>query len=66
MTHRTVQPHFVTFPEMTDQERRAAAVLVTVGDDGNLRAHVRDVDGRSEPDPEIVAALVQSIEIRRL
>lgn len=60
------QPHFVVFPEMTDDEERIAAVLITKHESGELRAHVRDLDGRSDPDPEAVAMLKQSIELRRL
>lgn len=56
----------VTFPEASHSEERMAAVLVNKDEDGVLRAYVADVPGREQPDPEIVAALVQSVEIRNL
>lgn len=60
------QPRFVVFNEARTDEERMAAVLVTKDDQGNLKAYVKDVPGRQQPDPEIVAALVQSVEIQNL
>lgn len=56
----------VAFDTCTKHEERMAAVLITKADDGSLRAYVKDVQGRNQPDPEIVAALVQSVELRNL
>jgi hypothetical protein len=68
MTDATTRdPKFVAFPEMTEGDRHVGAVLVTRDADTNvLKAHVREVPGEPGPDPEIVAALVQSYEIRGL
>lgn len=56
----------VSFPEARYNEERMAAVLVNKAEDGTLRAYVADIPGREQPDPEIVAALVTSVEIRSL
>lgn len=56
----------VSFPEANYDEERMAAVLVNKAPDGTLRAYVADIPGREQPDPEIVAALVTSVEIRNL
>lgn len=56
----------VSFPEASYDEERMAAVLVNKAEDGTLRAYVADIPGREQPDPEIVAALVTSVEIRSL
>lgn len=56
----------VVFSEASYSEERMAAVLINKDEAGNLRAYVADVPGREQPDPEIVAALVQSIEIKNL
>lgn len=56
----------VLFPEANYRERHVAAVLVTKDDDGNLHAYVKDIPGQNQPDPEIVALLVQSTEIANL
>lgn len=67
MTDTIRQPKFVTFPEADYADERMAAVLISKdAETGNLKAHVKDVPGREQPDPEIVAALVQSVEIRNL
>lgn len=66
MTDTIKQATFVTFPESDPTEERMAAVLVSRNDDGALKAYVKDVPGRNQPDPEIVAALVQSVEIANL
>ena len=56
----------VSFPEANYDEERMAAVLVNKAPDGTLRAYVADVPGRQQPDHEVVALLVQSVEIRNL
>jgi hypothetical protein len=61
------QPKFVTFPEADHADERVAAVLISKdAETGDLKAYVKDVPGREQPDPEIVAALVQSVELRNL
>lgn len=61
------QPKFVVFDEADTADERMAAVLVSKdAETGALKAHIKDVPGREAPDPEIVAALVQSVEIRNL
>lgn len=55
-----------TFPEAKLTEAHMAAVLITKDDDGLLHAYVKDIPGRAQPDPEIVALLVQSVEIANL
>jgi hypothetical protein len=60
-------PKFTTFSDMQEGDRHVGAVLVTRdADTGNLKAYIREVPGEPTPDPEIVAALVQSYEIRGL
>lgn len=66
MTNTIRQPKFVVFDEASIHDERMAAVLITKDSSGNLRAFVKDVPGREQPDPEIVAALVQSVEIANL
>lgn len=56
----------VSFPEARYDEERMAAVLVNKAPDGTLRAYVADVPGREQPDPEVVALLVQSTELANL
>ena len=56
----------VVFSEASYDEERMAAVLINKAEDGTLRAYVADVPGREQPDPEIVAMLVQSVEIKNL
>lgn len=56
----------VTFADANPHDERMAAVLVNRDDTGALKAYVATTPGRPEPDPEIVAALVQSVEIRNL
>lgn len=56
----------VVFSEASYDEERMAAVLINKAEDGTLRAYVADVPGREQPDPEIVAMLVQSVEIKSL
>ena len=56
----------VVFSEASYDEERMAAVLINKAEDGTLRAYVADVPGRERPDPEIVAMLVQSVEIKNL
>ena len=61
------QPKFVVFPEADPTEERVAAILISRDTNtGALKAYVKDVPGHEGPDPEIVAALVTSIEIRSL
>ena len=68
MTASTMrQPKFVVFPEADPTEERVAAVLISRDSEtGALKAYVKDVPGHEVPDPEIVAALITSIEIRSL
>lgn len=48
-------------------EDRMSAVLITKDrTTGALKAYVKTFPGRSQPDPEIVAALVTSVEITNL
>lgn len=56
----------VSFPETNLDEERVAAVLITKDSDGNHRAYVKDVPGKNQPDPEVVALLVQSVELTNL
>ena len=56
----------VVFSEASYDEERMAAVLINKAEDGTLRAYVADIPGREQPDPEIVAMLVQSVEIKNL
>lgn len=56
----------VSFPEARYDEERMAAVLVNKAPDGTLRAYAADVPGREQPDPEVVALLVQSTELANL
>lgn len=56
----------ITFPEANYDEERVAAVLINKAPDGTLRTYVKDVPGKSQPDPEIVALLTQSVEIANL
>lgn len=56
----------VVFPEADTGEERVAAVLINKNDDGTLRAYVADIPGHEQPDPEIVAMLTQSVEIKNL
>lgn len=64
---RVRQAKFVVFEDASTQDERMAAVLITKDHEtGKLKAYVKDVPGRPAPDPEIVAALVQSVEIRNL
>jgi hypothetical protein len=61
------QTKFVVFDEAsTDDERMAAVLISKDAETGALKAHVKAGPGRSEPDPEIVAALVQATEIANL
>lgn len=57
---------FATFPEANYDERHVAAVLITKDDAGNLHAYVKESPGFHGPDPEIVALLVQSVELANL
>lgn len=56
----------ITFPEANTTDERMAAVLVTKAEDGTLKAYVKDFPDRHQPDPEIVALLVQATEIANL
>lgn len=56
----------VVFSEASYDEERMAAVLINKAEDGTLRAYVADIPGREQPDPEIVAMLTQSVEIKNL
>lgn len=61
------QPNFVTFVGIDPGDERMAAVLVVKdADTGALKAIMKDIPGRNQPDPEIVAALVQAVEIANL
>lgn len=59
-------PKFVSFPEMDNDEERVVAILITKGDDGNYRAHSRSLDDHTDIDPEVLAMIVQHIELLRL
>lgn len=64
---RPRQQKFATFPEASTRDERMAAVLVSKdADTGNLKAHVTTPPNRADVDPEVVALLVQSIELRNL
>lgn len=63
---RAKSSRVVSFPEADSHDERMAAVLINRDDAGALKAYVANVPGRPQPDPEIVAALVQSVEIRNL
>lgn len=54
------------FTEANYDEEHVAAVLITKDSDGNHRAYVKDIPGKSQPDPEIVALLAQSASIANL
>lgn len=56
----------VTFPEASMHEERVAAVLVTKDEHGAYHAYTKDIPGRAQPDPELIAMLVQGIEIQEL
>lgn len=56
----------VAFAEASPNEERMSAILINKADDGTLRAYVKDVPGRNQPDPEVVALLVQSVELANL
>lgn len=60
------QTAFVTFDKVVQAEERMAAVLVTRDSAGTIKAYTKDVPGKPQPDPEIVAALRQSVEIQAL
>lgn len=63
----TRQQKFVVFEEASTADERVGAVLVAKDTEtGRLKAIVKDVPGKEGPDPEVVAALVQSYEIRNL
>lgn len=67
MTNGIRQTKFVTFDEASTADERMTAVLISKdAQTGRLKAHVKTPAGRNEPDPEIVAALVQSVELRNL
>lgn len=66
-TPRPRQTKTAVFPDASIYDERMAAVLVTKdADTGSLKAHVRAAPGRNEPDPEVVAHLVQSVELANL
>lgn len=57
---------YTVFPEAPVSEEGVAAVLITKHENGDFRAYVEEYPGRNGPDPEIVAALKDSTEIRNL
>lgn len=57
---------FAHFPEANHNEQHVAAILVTKDDDGKLHTYVKDIPGRNQPNPEIVAMLAQAVEIANL
>lgn len=61
------QTKTAVFPEASYEDERMCAVLVSKDTGtGNLKAYVEVPEGRQQPDPEIVAALVQSVELANL
>lgn len=67
MTNGIRHPKFVVFDDVNPADERMAAVLVVKdAQTGVLKAVTKDIPGRSQPDPEIVAALVQATEIANL
>lgn len=64
---RIRQPKFVVFPDVDPHDERLAAVVVVRDhQSGSIKAITKDVPGRPQPDPEIVAALVTAVEIANL
>lgn len=58
---------FVVFDEEAGQHERMAAVLVVKDTEtGNLKAYVKDVEGRQPPSEDAIALLVQSTELSNL
>lgn len=57
---------YTTFAEAPVTEEGVVAILITKGEDGNLRSYVREYPGHTAPDPEIVAVLAQSVELANL
>lgn len=57
---------FTNFAEAPVTEPGVAAVLFTRDEHGNIRSYVYEYPGHEGPDPELVAALAQSVEIRNL
>lgn len=67
MTTTPRQTKFVVFDEASQDDERMTAVLIAKdADTGTLKAYVKTPEGRNDPDPEIVAALVQSVELTNL
>jgi len=64
---RVRQAKFVVFQDAPTDEERLAAVLVTRDPDtGATKVYTKDVPGRPQPDPEIVAMLAQSVALQNL
>lgn len=57
---------FTHFTEAPVSEPGVAAVLFTRDEQGNIRSYIHEYPGHEGPDPELVAALAQSVEIRNL
>lgn len=68
MESRTpVRSSSIGFPDAPTHEPLVAAVLITLDPcNQQLRSYVRTATGMAEPDPEIVALLRGSMEIRAL
>lgn len=67
MTDQIVRrPSFTTFPEAPVEEAGVVAVLFTKDVGGHIHTYVKEYPGHHAPDPEIVAALTQAVEIAQL
>ena len=68
MTEETPVRHLksATFPESDVSHERVAAIFVTKDDEGKYRTYTQAYGANREPDPEVVAMLAQSIELRNL
>lgn len=66
MAQRYKSSRTVAFKDADPHEERMAAVLINRANDGTIRTYTLDVPGRQQPDPEIVAALAQAVEIANL
>lgn len=62
----TKRAGFTCFPEAPTTEPGVVAVLFTKGEDGNLRAYVKEYPGFHAPDPEAVQWLQQAVSIANL
>ena len=57
---------YTPFPEAPTDEEGIAAVLITKDEAGTFKSYVKEYPGRVGPDPEIVAFVQQSTELRNL